>query len=108
MWVKLDACEIGKSHGITLDDAVKVAPMVEAAGANAITVAAYHYAGQGKLHFASNNPHEPSAHLKAAGIIKRAFHVLVIASGRVEVDVGDVAGNEVILIERAARLGGTL
>ena len=89
VWVKLDSREIGKRHGIVLDDAVKVAQMAEASGANAITVSAYHDVGQGKLHSASNIPHEPGAHLEAARKIKRALSVPVIASGRVEVDVGE-------------------
>lgn len=89
IWVKLDAREIGKAVGIDLDDVCKVAPMVEAAGADGITVTAYHDVGQGKLHSASNIPHEPGAHIKAARAIKAVLKVPVIASGRIEPDVGD-------------------
>lgn len=88
VWVKIDSREIGKA-GITLDDAVELAPLVEAAGADAITVTAYHDAGQGKLHSASNIPHEPAAHLAAAAAIRAAVRVPVIASGRVELDRGE-------------------
>jgi 2,4-dienoyl-CoA reductase-like NADH-dependent reductase (Old Yellow Enzyme family)/NADPH-dependent 2,4-dienoyl-CoA reductase/sulfur reductase-like enzyme len=89
VWVKIDSREIGKKGGITLDDAVALAPMVEAAGADAITVTAYHDVGQGKLHSASNIPHEPAAHLETAARIRSAVSVPVIASGRVEVERGE-------------------
>jgi 2,4-dienoyl-CoA reductase-like NADH-dependent reductase (Old Yellow Enzyme family)/thioredoxin reductase len=89
MWVKLDSREIGRPGGILLEDAVTLAPLVEAAGADAITVTAYHDVGQGKLHSASNIPHEPAAHLEAAARIKRAVGIPVIASGRVEIDRGE-------------------
>ncbi|MBZ9648324.1 FAD-dependent oxidoreductase [Sphingobium sp. 3R8] len=89
MWVKIDSRELGKANGITLDLAVALAPMVEAAGADAITVSAYHDVGQGKLHSASNIPHEPAAHLEAAAAIRAAVAIPVIASGRVEIDRGD-------------------
>jgi 2,4-dienoyl-CoA reductase-like NADH-dependent reductase (Old Yellow Enzyme family)/NADPH-dependent 2,4-dienoyl-CoA reductase/sulfur reductase-like enzyme len=91
VWVKLDSREIGKKGGITLDDACSVAPWVEQAGADAITVTAYHDVGQGKLHSASNIPHEPGAHLDAAKAIKAVLSVPVIASGRIEMDVAERA-----------------
>lgn len=89
MWVKIDAREMGRTNGITIDDAVKLAPMVEAAGADGITVTAYHDVGQGKLHSASNIPHEPGAHLEYAAAIRKAVTIPVIASGRVEIDRGE-------------------
>jgi len=89
LWVKIDSREIGKKNGITLEHAVELAPMVEAAGADALTVTAYHDVGQGKLHSASNIPHEPAAHLSAAAAIRKAVSIPVIASGRVEIDRGE-------------------
>ncbi|WP_156839595.1 oxidoreductase [Novosphingobium aquimarinum] len=89
VWVKLDSREMGKKVGIQLDDARAVAPLVEAAGADAITVTAYHDVGQGKLHSASNIPHEPGVHLEAAKAIKSALNIPVIASGRLEMDVAE-------------------
>jgi 2,4-dienoyl-CoA reductase-like NADH-dependent reductase (Old Yellow Enzyme family)/NADPH-dependent 2,4-dienoyl-CoA reductase/sulfur reductase-like enzyme len=89
LWVKIDSREIGKKNGITLEHAVELAPMVEAAGADALTVTAYHDVGQGKLHSASNIPHEPGAHLSAAAAIRKAVSIPVIASGRVEIDRGE-------------------
>jgi 2,4-dienoyl-CoA reductase-like NADH-dependent reductase (Old Yellow Enzyme family)/NADPH-dependent 2,4-dienoyl-CoA reductase/sulfur reductase-like enzyme len=84
MWCKLDSREIGKEVGTTLEDAKKVAVMLEQAGVDAITVTAYHDVGQGKLHSASNIPHEPEANVPAAAAIKAQVGVPVIASGRIE------------------------
>lgn len=89
MWVKIDSREMGKKNGITIENAVELAPMVEAAGADGITVTAYHDVGQGKLHSASNIPHEPGVHLEFAQAIRNAVTVPVIASGRVEIDRGN-------------------
>ncbi|WP_240653112.1 FAD-dependent oxidoreductase [Sphingomonas crocodyli] len=89
MWVKIDSREVGKEGGITIDDARAIAPLIEAAGADAITVSAYHDIGQAKLHSASNIPHEPGAHLESAKAIKETLRIPVIASGRLEMDVAD-------------------
>jgi len=89
LWVKLDSVEVGKDGGITLDLAIETARMVEAAGVDAITVSAYHDGGQGKLHSASNIPHEPETNIPAATAIKAAVRVPIIASGRVEPESGD-------------------
>lgn len=89
LWVKLDSIEVGKDGGITLDLAIETARLVEAAGVDAITVSAYHDSGQGKLHSASNIPHEPETNIPAAAAIKGTVGVPVIASGRVEAEAGD-------------------
>lgn len=89
LWVKLDSVEVGKQGGITLDLAIETARLVEAAGVDAITVSAYHDGGQGKLHSASNIPHEPETNIPAAAAIKASVGVPVIASGRVEPEAGD-------------------
>lgn len=91
MWVKIDSREMGKKNGITIDHALELAPMVEAAGADGITISAYHDVGQGKLHSASNIPHEPGIHLEFAAAIRKVVNIPVIASGRVELDRGQKA-----------------
>jgi len=82
--VKLDSREVGKEGGITLEHAKQTAVWLEEAGADAITASAYHDFGQGKLHSASNIPHEPNWNLPAAAAIKDGVSVPIIASGRVE------------------------
>ncbi len=89
VWVKLDSREVGKKGGITLEDAKIAAKMVEAAGADAITVSAYHETGEGKLHSESNIPHLEDFNLPAAAEIRNEVSIPVIASGRVEVATAD-------------------
>ena len=84
VWVKLDSAEFGKKEGITLDDAIATAKMVEAQGANAITVTAYHDTGRGALHSESNIPHLPNRLVENAAAIKRNLGIPVITSGRIE------------------------
>ena len=89
VWIKLDSREIGREGGITLANAIASARMVEAAGVDAITVTAYHNTSIGKLHSASNIPHEPETNLEAASAIKAAVKIPVIASGRIEPEAAD-------------------
>ena len=84
VWCKLDSKEYGKHNGICLEDAVETARMAQAAGADAITVTAYHDAGRGALHSESHTPHVPNHNVGKAAAIKAAVTVPVIASGRIE------------------------
>lgn len=88
--VKLDSREVGRANGISLADATLTAQWLEEVGADAITVTAYHEFSQGKLHSASNIPHEPNTNLPAAASIRKALKIPVIASGRVEPKHADV------------------
>jgi len=83
VWCKLDSREVGKEHGITLEDACRTATLLEQAGIDAIAVSAYHDVGQGKLHSQSNIPHEPEFNIPAAEAIKAVVRVPIIASGRI-------------------------
>jgi len=89
VWIKLDSRELGKTNGTTLEHSTRVAPMLEAAGVDAITVTAYHDVGQGKLHSGSNIPHEPETNIPAAARIKATVRIPIIASGRIEFDSAD-------------------
>lgn len=91
VWIKLDSREMGKAGGISIEDAVANAKMVEAAGVDAITVTAYHDTGVGKLHSESNIPHMESFNLPATAQIRAAVSIPVIGSGRVEPEPGDRA-----------------
>lgn len=84
LWVKLDSSEYGREEGITLADACATAKMVEAAGADAITVSAYHDSNKGALHSESNIPHTPNHLVKNANAIKAEVSIPVICVGRVE------------------------
>ena len=89
IWVKLDSREVGKVGGITIEDAKLSAKMVEAAGADAITVSSYHDAMQAKLHSESNVPHIEDTNLPATAAIKAVVSIPVIGSGRIEMDTAD-------------------
>jgi 2,4-dienoyl-CoA reductase-like NADH-dependent reductase (Old Yellow Enzyme family)/thioredoxin reductase len=89
MWVKLDSGEFGKKEGITLADAIAVAKMVEAAGADAISVTAYHDTNRGALHSESNIPHTPERLVANATAIKEAVSIPIIAVGRIEPQSAD-------------------
>ncbi len=89
VWVKIDSREVGKQGGITIEDAKLSAQMVEVAGADAITVTTYHETGQGKLHSESHTPHIDGFNLPFAAQIRKAVAIPVLASGRVEPELGD-------------------
>jgi 2,4-dienoyl-CoA reductase-like NADH-dependent reductase (Old Yellow Enzyme family)/thioredoxin reductase len=89
LWVKLDAGEYGKAEGITLADAIATAKLVEAAGADAITVSSYHDTNRGALHSESNIPHVPERMVEDAIAVKRAVSIPVITSGRIEPRAAD-------------------
>ena len=89
VWVKLDSREVGKAGGITIEDAKRSARMVEQAGADAITVTTYHETGKGNLHSESHTPHIDGFNLPATAEIRKAVSIPVLASGRVEPELGD-------------------
>jgi 2,4-dienoyl-CoA reductase-like NADH-dependent reductase (Old Yellow Enzyme family)/NADPH-dependent 2,4-dienoyl-CoA reductase/sulfur reductase-like enzyme len=89
VWCKLDSREVGVDNGITIEDAKRTAVIAQNAGADAITVTAYHETGYGKLHSGSHTPHEPALNLPFAREIKKVVSVPVIASGRIEPEVGE-------------------
>lgn len=89
IWCKLDSREVGRAGGITIEDAMLTAKMVEAAGADAITVTAYHDTSQASLHSGSHTPHEPAVNLPFASQIRASINIPVIASGRVEPEVAE-------------------
>jgi len=97
VWVKLDTREVGKEDGIKLEHALVTAKLAEAAGADAIFASAYHDGSKGKLHSASNIPHELNTNLPAAAAIRKAVSIPVIGAGRIEPEYADQAiGNELL------------
>lgn len=91
VWCKLDSREVGKEGGLTIEDAIWNAQQADAAGVDAISVTAYHDSDQPKLHSGSHTPHTPGLNIPFAARIKAAVKVPVIASGRIEPEVGDKA-----------------
>lgn len=91
VWCKIDALEYGREGGISLEDAIATAKMVEAAGADAITCTAYHETSRGALHSGSHTPDRPGLNVDKAARIKKAISIPVIVSGRLEPDAADQA-----------------
>ena len=106
IWVKLDTREIGKEDGGSIDDAIMIARWCEAAGADAITATAYHETSKPKLHTGSHTPHEPGVNLPYAKKLRAAIGIPVIASGRIEPEVGDahIASGAVDFISMGRKL----
>ena len=91
VWMKIDSRDVGKPGGITIDLARDLARLVEAAGADAITVTAYHDTDHGKLHSESHTPQTPGWNLESVAAIREVVSVPVLGSGRVGPDVADRA-----------------
>ena len=91
MWIKIDAREHELEGGITIEDACRTAQAMEAAGADAITVTAYHDPGIGVLQSGSHTPDVPAWNIPDATLIRKSVNIPVIASGRIEPDVGGKA-----------------
>ncbi|MDD3799308.1 MAG: FAD-dependent oxidoreductase [Novosphingobium sp.] len=89
VWMKLDSREVGKPGGITVQDAQAHAQMIEAAGADAITMTTYHNTDVGKLHSESHTPHIDGSNIPATAQVKSAVSIPVIGSGRIEPEVAD-------------------
>lgn len=85
VWCKLDSGEFGNDEGICLEDAKTTARIAQQAGAQAITVSAFHDVSEGILHSESNIPHTPERLVNNAIAIKKGLSIPVITSGRIEV-----------------------
>ena len=91
VWIKLDSRELGKDGGVTIEDAVEHARMVEAAGVDAIVATCAHNPANGKLHSESNIPHVENWNLPAAAQMRKAVSIPVFGLGRVEIDDAEAA-----------------
>ncbi len=93
--VRIDAHEYRTEGGITINDAVMVSKMLEAAGCHAINVSAY--SNNSAIGF-TEGPlvHEPGGYIGFAKAVKAAISIPVIAVGRIDPDVAErsiVAGD---------------
>jgi 2,4-dienoyl-CoA reductase-like NADH-dependent reductase (Old Yellow Enzyme family) len=89
IWVKIDEEEFGKDDGIKIDDAKKLALLLQEAGADAITASSYADQSQGKYHSGSNIPHKVELMIPGAAAIKSVLNIPVITSGRIEPEAAD-------------------
>ncbi len=89
VWCKIDEEEFGKEDGIGIEDAKKLAVLLQAAGVDAITASSYADQSQGKYHSGSNIPHKPELMIPGALQIKSVLDIPVITSGRIEPEAAD-------------------
>lgn len=106
VWMKIDSREVGKEGGITIDLACELAGLVEAAGADAITVTAYHDTDVGKLHSESHTPHIEAWNLQSVARIRSSVAIPVLGSGRVEPEAADraIGGSELDFVAMGRKL----
>jgi 2,4-dienoyl-CoA reductase-like NADH-dependent reductase (Old Yellow Enzyme family)/thioredoxin reductase len=84
VWCKIDEEEFGKEDGIRIEDAKKLAVLLQNAGVDAVTASSYADQSQGKYHSGSNIPHKPELMIPGAITIKSVLDIPVITSGRIE------------------------
>jgi len=89
---RLNGCEYGteenfKTRGLTLDDSIEIARLVEAGGADAVHISAWGW-GKESLKVA---PAHPGDLVPLAEAVKKAVHIPVIAVGRLTPEVGEEA-----------------
>ena len=106
VWFRLDSEEYLKNDGITLEDAIEVAKMGEAAGADAIHVTTYADATRGIGFTESHTTYIPCRYVPNAAAIKAAVKIPIICPGRIEPDIGDrlIAEGKLDFITMARKL----
>lgn len=82
---RMNGSELGIEDGFTLDEAKKVAQMVEAAGADAIHVSAVGYGP----HAGATFPEEPGLLVPLASGIKEELSIPVVTVGKITPQVGE-------------------
>lgn len=93
IWCRIDAVEFGTPGGIRLEDAVRTAELLEAAGADAIHVSAYaNPLGEGFTR--APIVHAEAGFAELAARVKQRVSVPVIAAGRIEPERGDALVRE--------------
>lgn len=87
--VKLDSIEFGQAGGISLEDAIVTARLVEAAGADAITATGYADMMQPMLHSGAHTPEVERLLVPYAEAIRKAVSIPVLTAGRIEPEDAD-------------------
>lgn len=85
VWPRINGYERGMGKGLTLEDARQIAPILEAAGADALHISCY---GVGRYCF-ENMPRRPGHFVSAAQALKKDATVPVIAVGRIDPKLGE-------------------
>ena len=91
MWMRINAFEVGRPGGATLDETVELAPMLVAAGLDALHVSAYASNDIATGVTDSHTPHTPGALVPAAAAVKAVVDVPIITFGRLEPEAAEAA-----------------
>ena len=91
LWLRLDAVEVGKDGGITIEDCITVAKMVEKAGLNAVSISAYANLTSGAAFTEAPIVHKPAGFLDWTAQVSKEVSIPVIAVGRLEPQIANDA-----------------
>lgn len=91
VWLRLDAAELRTPGGITIEDCIEVAKLVEAAGLNALSISAYANTNRGDAFTEAPLVQKPAGFLHWAAEVSKHVSIPVTAVGRLEPDVADKA-----------------
>lgn len=89
VWMRFDSQEFLMATGITLEDAVRVAQLAEAAGLDAIHVSAHGDGNYGRTYSTGHATDIRNGFVDNAAAIKRAVSIPVICPGRIEPEDAD-------------------
>ena len=89
VWMRYDSQEFLMDYGITLEDAIEVARLAEAAGLDAIHVSAHGDSNYGRTYSTGHATDIRNAFVANAAAIKAAVKLPVICPGRIEPEDAD-------------------
>ncbi len=89
VWMRFDAREYLMDYGITLEDAVRVAQLAEAAGLDAIHVSAHGDGNYGRTYSTGHATDIQNGFVESATAIKAAVSIPIICPGRIEPEDAD-------------------
>ncbi len=91
VWIRINAFEVGRDGGATIDETIQLAPLLVDAGVDALHVSAYASNDVAIGVTESHTPHSPGHLLGVAAAVRRAVDVPVITFGRLEPDDAEAA-----------------
>ncbi len=94
LWLRLDAAELRTPGGITIDDCIAVAKLVEQAGLDAVSISAYANTNSGDAFTEAPLVQKPAGFLDWAAAVSKSVTIPVIAVGRLEPELANRAISE--------------
>lgn len=89
VWARINGREFFTEHGETLDDALTLAPLLEAAGLDAVHVSAYADSNNAIGFTESHTAHTPGKLVEFARAVKAVVNIPVIGVGRIDPVLAD-------------------